>query len=547
MSEINVIWQSYREQTPSRHYWDTAMLEDIFSRKMWSPVCGHTFVHHDGFKNAPRDISGAVVIVPGRFMGPHIDQLNHDLSMLAWCVVMVVGDEESAFPAHLIVHPYMKLWIQTPKPDKHDFADRFLPVGYPTDAPKMLADLPFGTIRSHEWFFSGQVTHPRRVDCVTQLKRMHEGELFETPGFTQGLLRAEYYLLMASSKVAPCPSGPQTPDTFRLAEALEAGCVPIADGLAPNFPAGYWPYVFSEQPPFPIIEDWNTLPALVDQAVNAWPANANKISAWWQSYKRDLTYALEDDINFLSGKLLEPWSLGDKITVVIPTSPIPSHPDTSIIEEVITSIRYHLPNSEIILMMDGVRPAVEHRRIQYEEYKRRLLWKCNHDWQNVLPVVFPVNCQQAVMMRDVLNKYVKTPLVFFVEHDAPIRIDLPIEWDSITKLLESGDANQVRLYYFHDILPEHQYLMRETQEKFGARFVKTIQYSQWPNISTVAFYKKILQDHFHPDQRAMIETVMYSPVVEHPWDDFKVWIYYPPGDSQRFLHRNGRAGDPADW
>ena len=31
----------------------------------------------------------------------------------------------------------------------------------------------------------------------------------------------------------PCPSGPATPDSFRLWEALEAGCVPIADGYAP--------------------------------------------------------------------------------------------------------------------------------------------------------------------------------------------------------------------------------------------------------------------------------------------------------------------------
>src|SRR6266705_4148120 len=236
----------------------------------------------------------------------------------------------------------------------------------------------------------------------------------------------------------------------------------------------------------------------------------------------------------------------DEISVLIPTSPIPSHPDTSMIEEVITSVRYHLPRAEIILMMDGVRPAMEHRRGEYEEYKRRLLWKCNHDWRNILPVNFATHSQQAIMMRTVLEM-VRTPLVFFIEHDAPIVIDRPTEWQAIIETLQTGEANIVRLLYFEQMLKEHEYLMRGTVELHGARFIKTIQYSQWPNIGRVDFYKRILSEHFVPDQKAMIETVMYSPVVENDWEKFRIVIYYPEGNAQRFLHRNGRAGDRGDW
>jgi hypothetical protein len=43
------------------------------------------------------------------------------------------------------------------------------------------------------------------------------------------------------------------------------------------------------------------------------------------------------------------------ITVVLVTSVIPSHPETYIVEETIKSIRHHLPDSEIILQIDGLR------------------------------------------------------------------------------------------------------------------------------------------------------------------------------------------------
>jgi hypothetical protein len=543
---INVIWQSYRPETPNRHFWDTAMLEDLFSKNLWDPIGGHEFIHRDGFKDTPSDVSGAIVIVPGRFMAPHIDQLNHDLSMLAWCVVVIVGDEESVFPSHLIKHPFMRLWVQTPIPGKHDFANRFFLVGYPTDCRKMISEVAsFNRENKYDWFFSGQVTHPRRWECVEQLNKIPNGFLEQTAGFTQGMEREKFYKVLCSSKIAPCPSGPQTPDTFRLAEALEAGCVPIADGLAPRFPPGYWEYVFKERPPFLITNDWKDLPAIMAGAVADWPANANRISAWWQAYKRRMAYDMEQDLNDLIGKQ-EPLATHDQISIVIPTSPIPCHPDTSMIEEVIGTIRFHFPHAEIFLMMDGVRPQMAHRRAQYEEYKRRLIWKCAHDWKNILPVVFETNSQQAIMMRKTLEQ-VKTPLVMFVEHDAPIVTEKFIDWKAIAEVLQSGQANIVRLYYFEQILKGHMYLMLDTFEHGGSKFVKTIQYSQWPNVGTVEFYKRILKDHFAPDQKAMIETVMYSPVVENPWENFKTVIYYPDGNAQRFIHRNGRAGDPGEW
>lgn len=76
------------------------------------------------------------------------------------------------------------------------------------------------------------------------------------------------------------------------------------------------------------------------------------------------------------------------ITVVVVSSVLPSHPSTAVIDETIASIRHHLPDSEIILQLDGLRDEQLDRKADYDEYKTRVTWKCLHKWSNVLPVVF---------------------------------------------------------------------------------------------------------------------------------------------------------------
>ena len=70
----------------------------------------------------------------------------------------------------------------------------------------------------------------------------------------------------------------------------------------------------------------------------------------------------------------------DKITVIVVTSVLPSHPSTHIVDETIMAIRQHLPNSEIILQIDGLREEQKDRQADYDEYKTKLLWKCLSSW-----------------------------------------------------------------------------------------------------------------------------------------------------------------------
>ena len=173
------------------------------------------------------------------------------------------------------------------------------------------------------------------------------------------------------------------------------------------------------------------------------------------------------------------------ITVILVTSIIPSHPETHIVEETIKSIRHHLPNSEIILQIDGLREEQAHRKEQYDEYKTRMLWKCLHEYENVLPIIFQEHSHQSTMMKQTID-LINTPLMVYIEGDTPLVIDEPIDWDACVDIIDSGKANTVRFYH-EAVVPEaHDWLMLD----IVGDFLQTVQWSQRPHLSKVSYYKK---------------------------------------------------------
>ena len=115
------------------------------------------------------------------------------------------------------------------------------------------------------------------------------------------------------------------------------------------------------------------------------------------------------------------------ITIVLVTSVLPSHPNTDIIDETIKSIRFHFPDNEIIMQIDGLRREQNHRKADYDEYKNRILWKCLHEYKNVLPMVFETHMHQTGMMGPTIQE-IKTSLLLYIEGDAPLTLD-PIDWE----------------------------------------------------------------------------------------------------------------------
>lgn len=229
------------------------------------------------------------------------------------------------------------------------------------------------------------------------------------------------------------------------------------------------------------------------------------------------------------------------LTVVVPASPLPSHPDTAVIDETLSSVRHHLPDVPLLVTFDGVRPEQEHLREAYEDHIHQVMKR----WDAAY-FMFEKQTHQVGMLRSVIDS-IETPLLMYVEADAPLLTDRHIDWDLITGFLQSGRSNCVRLYHEECVPAGHGHLMFGMEP--DAPFLRTSQYSARPHIATVEQYRKWLTE-FSPEANTFLEDKLHSVVQEsvklQGWWSQKCHIYAPADDQgfRRSSHLDGRAGGP---
>lgn len=297
MDKTYVVWLSYHKpEILARGYWDQGLLEDIFKQGNYE---------HVGSTQEVPPGEGAIVIINGRTHVEDTSKITHDIFSLRWCLFIDTGDEEANFPWREVKHPLMRVWMMLPRMNQHDDTHFKLPNGYRPTTREVLAKLP-SRPRKFDMFFAGQVNHPRREECVTVLEQYlpvyPDSVLVKTDGFGKEILPySEYLDLMSQSKLVMCPSGIESPDNFRLYEALEAGCLPVVDAFSTKFQThGFWRYLFGDDIPFPIVSYWDKLPDILPQLLAEWPERSAKCYAWWQQKKREIKWQLIDDVKELS-------------------------------------------------------------------------------------------------------------------------------------------------------------------------------------------------------------------------------------------------------
>lgn len=509
--------------------WDVNVLHRLFDNELFPT--GLTFTHHERYP----DTEGIILVVPGRYWNERLNEISENIAQYCWVLGIRTGDEENWVDVDRIVHPNIRWWVQTPDMRKTYGDVRKFGVGFTPHFNRLQPDAPELT---NDVFLSAQATHPRRWEAFAAMNCM-PGHLVrhETAGFTQGLAPELYAEYMIHSRIALAPAGPCSPDTFRLYEALESHCVPIADDICANYDSrGYWQMTFPDAP-FPIITDWRDTPGMMRTLLDDYPRNANRIAAWWMREKRRYVQWLREDLDALGCTMHQGDDAGSAITAVIPVSPIPSHPSDTILDTTLESVRFWLPDSEIILTFDGVRPEQDDMRAAYEESIRRTLWRCDHHWTNVTPLIFDTHMHQTGMFRAALQR-IDTPLLMYVEQDTPLVIDELIDIRTISSYLLDGNADLVRLHHEALVLDVHKHLM---QERDGI-FWRTTQWSQRPHIATKTFYTNAMQ-HFSDDAKCFIEEKLASVAQEQPY--WRLFLYHPnDANIKRSYHLDGRAGGP---
>jgi hypothetical protein len=219
-----------------------------------------------------------VYIVPGAYQEYYVEQVNEALAEQPYALVLVTSDEEGRFPTEDLAHPNMLIWQQYAN---GFYADRLIPIGAPRNdfTPHR---------KDYDWCFSGQVFHPARGDLMEAMEGVPNGFLLSSGGFTQGLSQDEYRDLLGHSRVALCPGGVNSPDSFRLYEALESGCIPIADNR------DFFTAMFGEFP-FPCVDSWSEAPALVERCKTD-KELAGECFSWWHGQRWQMVTNMKEDL-----------------------------------------------------------------------------------------------------------------------------------------------------------------------------------------------------------------------------------------------------------
>lgn len=268
----------------SRGSWDQTILEELTS--------GDGFVHDPVLSLKE---SGAVVVIAGQHLVASADIYADRIAQLAWALTIVTSDEEALFPVELLPHDDRHvIWGQYHA--RPEF-DRVIPIGVPPGTAETLTNVP-GNGRINSVVFMGQDTHARRHELMEVIKEMapdvkRYGEIgwCATTGFRGGLSQELYLQTLKGARIAPCPSGPHSLDSFRLYEAIAAGALPIVERCTPHDgPSDFWVKMFGSNP-LPIVNSWHELPALVEDYIDpeAWRLRRDEVQDWWRSYRAGLT------------------------------------------------------------------------------------------------------------------------------------------------------------------------------------------------------------------------------------------------------------------
>lgn len=287
----HVYWWNLNPEADATGAWDMGIVEEL--------TAGSEFQHSMWVRWTDGD--GAVVVIPGQHnrWTQYAIPIAEFVASLPWALTILTSDEEALFPVELLPHDDKHL-IYGQYHARPEF-DRVIPIGLPPASRETLDSRPFVPlhapthVRDLDVFFAGQNTHARREELIATMKDMAcepgNGNIswVASTGFRAGLDRDGYLACMARTKIAPCPSGYHSLDSFRLYEAIAAGALPVIETSTPDgYEPEFWWTMFGLSP-IPMVESWEVLPALTrGWKADDWRALRDEVQRWYADYRASL-------------------------------------------------------------------------------------------------------------------------------------------------------------------------------------------------------------------------------------------------------------------
>jgi len=146
--------------------------------------------------------------------------------------------------------------------------------------------------RKYKWAFVGTPHKSSRHDLLFQLSEIKPYYSHKTKKFDQKIISVdEMTEVLCSTEFLPCPNGFFHPETYRVYEALECGCIPIVENAYK-----YYDRLFPNNP-FLKVDMW----ANVKNIIEKWKQDQikkkrNECKNWWHNLKSKLQESIKEKI-----------------------------------------------------------------------------------------------------------------------------------------------------------------------------------------------------------------------------------------------------------
>ena len=147
--------------------------------------------------------------------------------------------------------------------------------------------------RKYKWAFTGTPHKSSRHDLLFQFSNVEPFFCHKTEKFDRKIISIdEMNDVLSSTQFIPCPYGFFHPETYRVFEALECGCIPIVESAY-----NYYERVFPNNP-FIKINKWKEAkPILKGWGQDQIKKKSKECISWWDKQKSDLQDFIKEKIS----------------------------------------------------------------------------------------------------------------------------------------------------------------------------------------------------------------------------------------------------------
>jgi len=199
-----------------------------------------------------------------------------------------LGDETSEPDASTVYQNCEHVW-RTFCSNKYFQSEKVtcIPIGYKSGVLNLNRNN-----RKYKWAFVGTPHKSSRHDLLFQLSEIKPSYCHKTKKFDQKIIPVdEMTEVLCSTEFLPCPNGFFHPETYRVYEALECGCIPIVENAYK-----YYDRLFPNNP-FLKVDMW----ANVKNIIKNWKQDQitkkrNECKNWWNNLKNKLQESIKEKI-----------------------------------------------------------------------------------------------------------------------------------------------------------------------------------------------------------------------------------------------------------